>query len=60
MKAKQLIDELQDLIEKYGNKEVTYTAEWGRCDVVIVKPYDKTGNGPLDEEFKGVTRFHMH
>lgn len=60
MKAKQLILELKELIKEYGNQEVTLTAEWGSGEVVVVKPYDKNGNGPMDERFTKVQRFHLH
>lgn len=56
MKAKHLILELKELVKEYGNQEVTVNAGI----VHLVKPYDKYGNGPQDEEFKGVKRFHIH
>lgn len=60
MKAKQLILELTELVKQYGNQDVTLTAEWGTGEVVMVKPYDKRGNGPHDERFTKVKRFHIH
>lgn len=57
MKAKQLILELKELVKEYGNQEVTVST---KGIVSLVRPYDQHGNGPQDEEFTGVKRFHIH
>lgn len=61
MKAKMLIKELRERIRVYGDHEVFYMDDHAHDRrIMMVVAYDENGNGPMDENFKGVSKFVVH
>lgn len=65
MKASKLINKLAKLVEAHGDLDVRFTPYNPymtnvEADVVMVKPYDKDGNGPPDDAVGPLTKFYIH
>lgn len=59
MKARELIEKLEELIEKYGDLQVTYDDGSGNTSPFFVKCYNEDGNNPGDDGKDG-HEFHLH
>ncbi len=60
MKATELIERLQELIDEHGDLAVQKYNGSSEDTVWLVDAYDNEGNGPMDKYAKAPTQIFLH